>query len=377
MRIRQLAVGLCVLLATAGCGWHGVDSLPLPGATGRGSGAAVYHVEMANVGTLVSNSPVMIDDVTVGSVGAISVRGWHADVEVSVKPDVVVPANVVATIGQTSLLGSTHLALNPPPGAAPSGRLQPGATVPIDRTSTYPSTEQTLASLSVVLNGGGMGQINDIIHNLNAAFSGREGAIHDLIPRLDAFMTVLDQQRDNLLATVTQLNRMSETFAQQRDTVSETLQKIGPALDVLLKERPNITTALDKLHTFSDTATGVISQVQSDLLTNLRNLEPALQQLADVGPKIPSAASFLTVFPYGQYGIDHGIKGDYINLFATIDLTVPRLQRELLLGTPWGDPNAVVQAMVGDPGYGKQTNDPLGAPLQPPADSPAPNGGGR
>lgn len=373
MIVRILALSACLLFAVTGCGWHGVNSLPLPGATGRGPDASVYHIQMANVGTLVQNAPVMIDDVTVGSVGNITVRDWHADVEVSVKPEIVVPANVVATVGQTSLLGSTHLALNPPSGEQPQGRLQPGATVPLNKTSTYPSTEETLASLSVVLNGGGVGQINDIIHNMNAAFSGREGAIRDLIPRLDTFMTVLNQQRDNLLETVKQLNRMAGTFADQRDVVSEMLHKIGPALDVLLKERPKITTALDKLRTFSDTSTHVISTVQSDLLTDLHHLEPTLQQLADVAHKIPSALSFLTVFPYGQYGIDHGIKGDYINLFATIDLTVPRLQRELLLGTPWGDPNAVVQAMVGDPGYGRQTNDPLGAPLQ----TPAPNGGGR
>ena len=56
--------------------------------------------------TLESNSPVLISDVVVGSVGKMTVDNWHADVEISVKPDVVVPANAVATVGQTSLLGS-------------------------------------------------------------------------------------------------------------------------------------------------------------------------------------------------------------------------------------------------------------------------------
>ena len=51
----------------------------------------------------------MIDDVVVGSVGTMRVKGWHADVEISVKRDVVIPANVVASVGQTSLLGSMHL----------------------------------------------------------------------------------------------------------------------------------------------------------------------------------------------------------------------------------------------------------------------------
>ena len=55
----------------------------------------------------------------------MTVDDWHADVEISVKPDVVVPANAVATVGQTSLLGSMHLALNPPLGEQPSGRCNP------------------------------------------------------------------------------------------------------------------------------------------------------------------------------------------------------------------------------------------------------------
>ena len=83
----------------------------------------------------------MIDDVVVGSVGKLGVHNWVADVEVRVRPDVAVPANAVATIGQTSLLGSMHVALDPPLGRATD---RPAATgfdhraesvvdVPVDR----------------------------------------------------------------------------------------------------------------------------------------------------------------------------------------------------------------------------------------------------
>ncbi len=115
---RVFAIGCCVVVTATGCAFHGLNSLPLPGAVGRGPGANIYHVELPNVGTMESNSPVMIDDVVVGSVGEMRVQGWHADVEISVKRDVVVPANVVATVGQTSLLGSMHVELNTPLGPA-------------------------------------------------------------------------------------------------------------------------------------------------------------------------------------------------------------------------------------------------------------------
>ena len=114
-------VGSCAVLTATGCAFQGLNSLPLPGAVGRGPDAVKYHVEIPNVSTMESNSPVMINDVVVGSVGKMKVDQWHADVEISVKPDVVVPANAVATVGQTSLLGSMHLALNPPLGQKPSG----------------------------------------------------------------------------------------------------------------------------------------------------------------------------------------------------------------------------------------------------------------
>ncbi len=67
-----------------------------------------------------------------------------------------VPANTEASIGQTSLLGSTHVALSPPLGQEPDGHLAPGTTIPpVNKSSIFPSTEQTLSSLSVVVNGGG------------------------------------------------------------------------------------------------------------------------------------------------------------------------------------------------------------------------------
>ena len=56
----------------------------------------------------------------------MTVQEWHADVEISVKPGVVIPANAVARVGQTSLLGSMHLSLDPP-----SGSDRPGGSNPV------------------------------------------------------------------------------------------------------------------------------------------------------------------------------------------------------------------------------------------------------
>jgi phospholipid/cholesterol/gamma-HCH transport system substrate-binding protein len=348
---RVLAIGATVLLTVTGCAFQGVNSLPLPGAVGRGSDAAVYHVEVANIGTLESNSPVLINDVVVGSVGKMTLNGWHVKLDVSLKPDVIVPANAVATVGQTSLLGSMHVALDPPPGQAPKGRLNPGATIGLNSSSTYPSTERTLSSLAAVVNGGGLGQIGDIVHNFNEALSGRQDAVRDLITRLDTFVGTLYQQRDNIIATIDELNRFSATLGGQQEVLTRALNKIPPALDVLIKERPRLTTALEKLGTFSETVSGVIGDTQADLVKNLQNLAPTLQALADVGPSIDTALAYIPTFPLTQNLIDRGVRGDHVNLFVDIDLTNARIKRGLLLGTRLGQDRASLIPAPGDPGY--------------------------
>ena len=363
---RVFAIGCSVVLTATGCAFHGLNSLPLPGAVGRGPGANIYHVEIPNVGTMESNSPVMINDVVVGSVGTMRVQGWHADVEISVKRDVVVPANVVASVGQTSLLGSMHLELNTPLGQSGSGRLQPGATIPLSRSSVYPSTEQTLSSLGAVVNGGGLGQIGEIVHNFSAALSGREGAVRDLLTRLDTFVGTLDQQRDNIVDSIQALNRLSGTFAGQRDVLTQALRKIPPALDVLIKERPRLTTALDKLRVFSNTATGLINDAQADLVTNLKNLEPTIRALADVGPELGTGIAASFVFPFTQNFVDRAVRGDYFNLHVQLDLSIPRLKRGLMLGTHWGQLDQPLVPAPGEPYYLNYTHDPLHDPVRPP-----------
>jgi phospholipid/cholesterol/gamma-HCH transport system substrate-binding protein len=360
---RLLSVAAVLSLSATGCAFEGVNSLPLPGAVGRGPTAAIYHIQIGTVGTLEPNSPVLIADVVVGSVKTMTVKNWHADVEVSLEPDAVVPANAVATVGQTSLLGSMHLALNPPAGQTPAGRLAPGATIGLNRASTYPSTEQTLSALSLLINSGGVGQIGDIIANTNAILNGREDQIRSVLTRLDTFIGAIDRQRDNITATIENLDRLTGTLAGQNDILTAALRDIPPALDVLSRERPRFTEALTKLGTFSDIATRLINDSQSDLVTDLQNLQPTLKALADIGPKLDAALALAPTFPFPQNVIDRGVRGDYLNLYAVVDLTYPRLKRTIFRGTRFGDTNVDLTPAPGDPYYLQYSYDPLNAPL--------------
>ena len=148
--------------------------------------------------------------------------------------------------------------------------------------------------------------------------------------------------------------------------IERVIREVPPALDVLIKERPRITTALQKLGTFGDTATQLANDSTADLVTDLKNLEPTIKALADVGPDLPTALTYATTFPYSQALLDRAVRGDYMNLFAVIDLTIPRLKRTLFLGTRWGEQHAKLIPAPGDPYYLNYTYEPMNAPLAPP-----------
>ncbi|MFQ6398901.1 MCE family protein [Nocardia sp. KC 131] len=367
-RIGALAVGVAVTLGVSGCQWDGLNSLPMPGTEGTGAGSYQVRIQMPNVTTLTRNSPVRVDDVSVGTVSKIEVEGWHALVTVSLNPDVKLPANAVAKIGQTSLLGSNHVELAVPTDVAPQGQLHNGDLIPLERAGTYPSTEQVLSSLSVVLNGGGISQLETITRELNSALHGRENDIRDLLPQLAELTTNLDAQRNDIISAMSGLDRLGGQLVQQKDVLATAIEQIHPALTVLADRTAKISTAITALGELSDVTSRIVAASGENLKSNLRSLAPLLQTLADTGNNLIEALKILPTFPFPMKNLDNAIKGDYLNLYITMDLTAKRLDTNWLTGTPLGGRFGGVEGVLGGfaPDTATQSGNPATGPLQPP-----------
>ncbi|WP_433681281.1 MCE family protein [Nocardia sp. CA-119907] len=371
MRLAGAAIGVAVALGVSGCQWDGLNSLPMPGAAGNDPNAYEVKIQMPNVTTLTRNSPVRVNDVTVGTVSKIEVEGWHALVTVNLKHDVKLPANATAKVGQTSLLGSNHLELAAPKD--PRGELKAGDVIPLDRADVYPTTEQTLSSLSVVLNGGGISQLETITHELNAAFTGRQDAIRDLLPQLTQLTTTLDTQTKDIIDAMGGLDRFAGTLAQQKDRVAAAIEQIHPALTVLADRRENITNTITALGDLSDVVQRILTQGGDDLKANLRNLAPVLETLASTGNSLVEVMKLIFTFPFPMKNLDNAVKGDYMNLLMTVDLTGKRLDSNFLTGTPLGGRFGGVEGALGGlAGTAEGNSDPATAPLQPSPATPAP-----
>jgi phospholipid/cholesterol/gamma-HCH transport system substrate-binding protein len=320
---RTAAVLTAAALLT-GCGFEGASSIPLPGGQGTGDDAYEVTIEFSDVLDLVPQSAVKVDDVTVGSVTSIDLDGYTARVVASINGDVELPANTSASLRQTSLLGEKFVSFDRPPPEQANGRLRGGEVIGLDRTQRSAEIEEVLSALSLLLNGGSIEQLNVISTELVNVLEGRETDIKGLLQELDTFVGGLDDQKDQIVRALDSLDRLSARLVTDRQTLATALEDIPAGVQVLTEQREQITRVLTSLDELGDVAVGVIQASQTNTRASLEALRPILNQLNAAGEDFPNSLELLTTYPFPRT-IGAGIKGDFANLFVTLDVDLEQV----------------------------------------------------
>ncbi|MDM7491248.1 MULTISPECIES: MCE family protein [Rhodococcus] len=331
-----LGAGACATaLTVSACG--GAESLPLPGGADVGSDPIHVTVQFDDVLDLVPQSTVKVDGVPVGRVETVSVGpdGWTADVGIVVDSAVELPANAYAAVEQTSLLGEKFVQLTPPPSDPSSELLADGDVIPLDRTRHATELEPVLGALSLLLNGGGVGQLQPVVEELSTAFEGREGTTKSLLQQADRLIDGLDQQRNDITRALDGLDVLTVRVAEQNERVAAILDDLPVATAVLEQQRPQLTELLVQLDRLGTVGTDVLDQSKENLIADLLALRPTLQQLAASGDDLVKALPFIPTVPFPD-GVERIALGGSVNLFLAVDLQIGDALASLGVGQ--GDP---------------------------------------
>lgn len=332
---RWMLIGFAAVVAVlslAGCNLsQGLYGVALPGAVGAG-GYAVSAV-FSDVGDLVPESSVRVADVTVGTVTKISLtRSLQARVDMRILPSVKLPANSVAIIEQTSLLGEKFVELGPPAGVAPAAAsLPPGTVLGEAKTTAYPDIEQIFGALSLLLNGGGLANLQTIDFELSQALAGREADVRDLLSQLNYLVGGLNQQKLQIVRALDATEALSSQLEAQRSTIATALDDLGPGLQVLADERAQFVSMLSALSNLGVVATHIIDASAQQTKADLADLQPVLSRLAAAGANLPRSLGLLFDFPFPAY-TTAAIPGDYTALYVTLILNSSSCGLQLVPG---------------------------------------------
>ena len=328
---RALVLAVTAMVLTS-CGWRGIANVPVPVGPGTGKGGTTVYVQIPDTLALNTNSRVRVADVFVGTVREIQLKDWIPTLTLSLEPGIKLPANALARIGQSSILGTQHVELTAPPDPSPEP-LRDGATIPLKNSSSFPTIERTLASLATVLRGGGIPNLEIIQTEVNNLLTGNADQIRDFLTNLNTFTDRLNQQRDDIARAIDSSNKFFAYVATRNNTLDRLLVDLPPLVNYLAGARDRLSDAVIALGRFNKVTGETLSAAQTDLNTNLATLQRPLKQLGRGAPYFLEAMKLIVTNPYPLDNIPKVMRGDYINLSLTADLTLSSLDNGLLTGT--------------------------------------------
>jgi phospholipid/cholesterol/gamma-HCH transport system substrate-binding protein len=325
--VRAVIAVLATALVLTGCSFD-VYKLPLPGSFDVGSHPITVTAEFRDVLDLVPDSTVKVNDVTVGKITDVSLQGYHAAVTMQLRNDTELPDNAVATIQQTSLLGEKFVELAAPTDPS-SNPLSTGDVIPIAHTGQNPEVEQVLGALSLLLNGGGVGQLQTITRELNQTLHGREGDARSVLHQIRDFSGQLDRHKQDIVHALDALDRLSTSLNHQRDTIDATLDELPGALHSINTQRHDLVRMLKSLAHLSGVGTRVINLSKDATIETLRQLDPVLSQLQASGSNFVNAFQVALTYPFVDdlVGRDPQVArnlqmGDYTNLDIKFEISL-------------------------------------------------------
>ena len=375
-RAWQGLVLLVAALVLSSCGWRGISNVAIPGGPGTGGDSYTIYVQVPDTLAINGNSKVMVADVYVGSIRSIDLKNWIATLKLGVDKSVKLPKNAIAKIGQTSLLGSQHVELAAPANPSPE-LLKDGDTIPLKNSSAYPTTEQTLASLSLILRGGGVPNLETLQNEVFNIFNGRGNQIHAFLGKLDTFTNQLNQQRDDITHAIDSTNRLLVYVGGRNDVLERVLTDIPPLIKHFADTKNLLINAVDAVGRMSQYADQYLSEARGPLHQDLQSLQCPLRELGRASPYLIGGLKLILTQPFDIDAVPKVIRGDYMNLSLTLDVTYSAVDNAFLTGTGLsGALRALEQSygrdpetMIPDVRYTPNPNNAPGGPLVERADT--------
>nr|WP_280392098.1 MCE family protein [Nocardia brasiliensis] len=328
-----LATGLAAALVTS-CASDGIYSVPLPGGADVGEHPMRIDIQFDDVLDLVPQSAVKVEGVPVGRVEDITIGKdqWTATVRTVVNSSVDLPDNAHAEVRQSNLLGEKFIELSKPADPA-AAKLRDGAVITVDRTRHATEIEQVLGAMSLLLNGGGVAQLQPIVTELNKTLGGREERVRSLLDQANTLIKGLDDQVDDITRALDGLDVLSSRVGQQTEQIGKILDELPEGVKILEQQRPQLVGLLTQLDRVGQAGFDVLDHSKDDLIRDLTSLRPTLQELGKSAPDLVTAFPLIPTYPFPDSTLESTFGGS-VNTWLSVDQQIGVTLSNLGVGKP-------------------------------------------
>lgn len=297
-------VALALALTTA----LKADDLPLIG------GGDTYHAMFTEAGGLKPNDEVRIAGVRVGKVDEIELAGNEVKVTFKVEESAEFGAETGAAVKVKTVLGAMFLALEPAGG----GKLEEGATIPTERTTSpydvveaFEGLAETSAQIDTDRLAEALTTMADLTRNtpdefrsaldglsrLSANVAEKDDQINDLLVNLERVSTVLDERDEDIVALMRDSDVLFRALVARRKAVHDLLVSsttLSKELSTLVRQsRDDLKPALTHL----ENVVAVLNKNEDNLDNSLRLMAPFYRVFANTLGTGPWFDTWISNFP--------------------------------------------------------------------------------
>ncbi|HZZ49024.1 MAG TPA: MCE family protein [Pseudonocardia sp.] len=297
--------------------------LPAPGAGDNGYRLTAVFRDALN---LPESAHVKLGGDDVGAVQDIVAKDYTARVSLTVRSDVVLPVGTTAELRQATPLGEIFVALHPPEHPATGAVLRDGDVLDLPHTATATSVEDLLVTLSTLVNGAGLAQIQTIVTELNGALNGRSVQTAHLTQQATSTLGTLTAHTQDIDRILAATRDLTATLNQRHGTIDRAFSDFTPALQVLADRTDRFSRTLHRVGRLADRGDNFLDHGGSDIRALARDLGPVLDGFyatrSTIGPSLRNFIALGKLVEQDTKGESFAGAGS-LNLAGLIELPRP------------------------------------------------------
>ncbi|OBH18848.1 mammalian cell entry protein [Mycobacterium sp. E342] len=231
-----------------------------------------YNAVFTNVTGLRDGNFVRIAGVEVGKVKKITVNDdATVTVRFSADDSVVLTQGSKAVIHYENLIGDRYLALEE--GAGSIQRLQPGQTIPIQRTQPALDLEALIGGFRPLLRALNPIQVNALTGQLIQVFQGEGATISSFLAQTASVTNTL-ADRDRLIGQVIDnLNTLLGSLGDQSKQFDKAVDSVSELVKGLADRRADITTGVAYINAAAGSVADLLDQARAPLQNTVHQLD--------------------------------------------------------------------------------------------------------
>ena len=146
------------------------------------------------------------------------------------------------------------------------------------------------------------------------------------MPRLAELADSLDQQTTDIIAAAEGLNRFAGILAASKDSLGRALDTLPAALRGAQQQPGQHRRRVHRAAPASPASRrNVLAKTKDDFAADFKDLYPVIKSFNDNVDYFIKDLEFLPTFPFHYKYLRQAVRGDYLNVFVTFDLTLRRL----------------------------------------------------